>query len=96
METIPTLRPALEVQRAHDLLVALIFDSDLWPGIETERQLEILSCLNVLCWCLGHRHNMTFGSNLLLIEEILNSAGIEIVDLGRLDVPGDPPEGGAA
>jgi hypothetical protein len=63
-----------EIQRAHDMLVAIIlgevpnpFPADALPFLQA-------NC-DVLCWLLGCEHNKTFAENLDNAEAALSSAG---------------------
>jgi hypothetical protein len=76
MRAEPVLRPAGEIQRAHDLLLQLTMDGLL----AKENQPKVIAALDVLCWVLHHDHNTTFGKNLDSIERLMQEAGFEFVE----------------
>lgn len=83
------MRTPQELQRAHDLLVGMIISDELrrrvfGPDDEKAVQERLMECANVLCWCLGHTHNVTFATNLQTIETAMERLGIPIFDSGSL------------
>lgn len=57
------LRPLIEVQRAHDILVGIILEPQLCPNPGPQRN-ALIGAADVLCWVLKHSHNSTFERNL--------------------------------
>jgi hypothetical protein len=86
-----------EIQRAHDILVAVILDEQLRERMfhgnaDTNLVFECLKAnADVLCWALGHRHNTTFESNLKDIERAMQELGYVLHDAGRPLPPGERP-----
>ncbi len=79
-----TLRDSTEIQRAHDILVAVILHETPYDPNDGVRML-IEAQASTLCWVLNHEHNQTFAMNLADIEErIADLGGGRIVDSGRL------------
>lgn len=77
LDTLET-RPALEVQRAHDLLVGII----LLPG-PAKPPPDMIAAADVLCWVLKHDHNKTFAGNLVALETFMHSAGYSLEELPK-------------
>jgi hypothetical protein len=79
-----TLRPAAEIQRAHDILVAVLLgETPLRPNDRARRYISV-AC-DALCFVLSHEHNTTFAENLQTIEaEIKEAGGGELIDSGKL------------
>ena len=73
------LRTQAEIQRAHDLLLAVILKDVELPFSETTRGLISVSA-SVLCWCLRHEHNDAFDRNLKIIENAVALAGYVVRD----------------
>jgi hypothetical protein len=82
------VRKAAEIQRAHDILAAVILK-------QVDLELEDDSLLRVagdaLCWVLRHDHNDSFASNLANLEEMIAKAGYELDDHGRPIPPEERP-----
>lgn len=77
-----TVRPANEIQRAHDLLVPiLIGELKLLMGEETRKALH--AACDVLCWVLNHDHNQAFADNLRKVEEAAAAKGFRLLDHGN-------------
>lgn len=80
------MRSPTELQRAHDLLIGLLLDTD-FPRVADEAEVAmIMSQANVLCWALGHRHNTKFAQILLDIERNMADQGVVVVDRGAASV----------
>lgn len=63
-----------EIQRAHDLLHALVTGAVEMRLVG--RNLFLANGnLDVLCWVLGHEHNTTFAENLVQLREMIGAAG---------------------
>jgi len=82
------VRTADEVQRAHDVLVALILDTEtrhevLGPDDDPRVMSDMMANADVLCWLLGHGHNTTFGGNLEGLEQFIQEHGYVMIDRGR-------------
>jgi hypothetical protein len=81
----PILRPAIDVQRAHDLVSGFLLNEEL-PREKTVDAL-LSAALNVLCWVLGHEDNPAFANNLVRLEAAMGAAGFELIDSGELVDP---------
>jgi hypothetical protein len=85
-------RTAMEVQRAHDLLGALLKQIVRSPGLselpvmDVEQAFVLGSRYAVLCWLLG-QPNREFSDYLDSLEQLLLEQGIEFTDTGRLHYP---------
>lgn len=77
------MRDAAEIQRAHDMLVAIILGEVPYRGLDLSR---IHGACEVLCWVLEHGHNEAFAANLAAIEASVRLAGYELHDTGKLNV----------
>jgi len=76
MTTGPVLpmRPAMEIQRAHDLLAGIILkECDL--GLSGKQFKQLASLAGVLCWVLRHDHNKDFEVLISEIEAMTKLAG---------------------
>ena len=72
--TTPTPRTEDEIQRAHDVLRALLCDVPV--AMSENVQTEVTVALDVLCWVLGHEHNETFATNLQAVEDLIVQTGV--------------------
>lgn len=68
------IRDEDEVQRAHDVLIAVILREIPSPFGDEERGL-LMAAANALCWVLRHDHNTDFATNLKDIEDHIASLG---------------------
>jgi hypothetical protein len=74
----PTLRPADEIQRAHDILIGM--DPALFERLFCVREQHlVLAAADVLCWVLRHEHNQGFASKLAEIEDRLREMGMVLI-----------------
>ncbi len=65
-----------EVQRAHDILKAILLKEVPIDHDDGGERLKLIhSALDTLCWVLEHGHNSTFADNLALIETALAEKG---------------------
>jgi len=70
-----------EIQRAHDLLTGIILGEAPNPFEENPQAIETLQeWASVLCWVLGHDHNLHFPQNLEQIEKELRARGVELAE----------------
>jgi hypothetical protein len=74
------LRDGLEIQRAHDILKALVMEEVPFDmqGCSPVQLAGIHAALDTLCWVLGHRHNTAFEGNLEKIERALEAKGFKL------------------
>jgi hypothetical protein len=79
------VRSALEFQRAHDLLVSLMFDPAIRRKVQVDRT-HLAIAADVLCWALGHEYNTNFEENLLNLGALLRARGFREHDSGKLQV----------
>lgn len=87
---LPTLRPAEEVQHAHDVLYAQVMGQT--PPVVDRADMKLLQCaLEVLCWVLGHSHINSFPENLAAIEAELKRLGFVLRRHHELFVGIHPP-----
>lgn len=77
------IRPATEIQAAHDRLVALLV-SDVPSPFGDEHLKSVSIAASVLCWVLQHNHNVAFAQNLAEIDHALREMGYELVDSGKV------------
>jgi len=74
-----TTRDPSEIQRAHDILRALVLGEIPSPFAN---KTEAHAALDAICWVLGHDHNTKFADNLKTIEEWAEEAGFILRDRG--------------
>lgn len=71
------MRDQDEVQRAHDLLVAVLLGEV--PGLVDQKDEALIAAqADVLCWVLNHAHNETFGGNLAKLVRAAERRGYEL------------------
>ncbi len=63
-----------EIQKAHDILVAIIV-KEVPIDVKPEQRKLLKAATDVLCWVLEHDHNKAFGANLALIEQEAEKKG---------------------
>jgi hypothetical protein len=71
----PALRPAMEIQRAHDLLVGIILGEVPELEITDEIRDKLSAAASVLCWVLKHDHNLRFQELLDALEKAGEKVG---------------------
>jgi hypothetical protein len=81
------LRDVKEVQRAHDILTAVILGEVPSP-VESAKDEQILTALmraqlDALCWVLKHEHRNGFPENLAHLEQWLEERGFVLEDHGN-------------
>lgn len=76
----PEPQPPREVQRAHDILLAIVTKQVDLPMTE-EAMVNTHIELDVLCWLMGHNHNQAFGDKLVTIRQTLRRLGVAESDL---------------
>jgi hypothetical protein len=64
-----------EIQRAHDILAAIIL-KEVPLQVKDEQMEGLLGSADVLCWMLEHEHNKSFQENLKRIEDAFQKMGI--------------------
>lgn len=69
------MKSETELQRVHDLFVAIITEEIAMPKLSAAAIRNIHACLDVLCWALDHDHNSTFAANLRQVREQIAAAG---------------------
>ena len=72
-------KTAEELQKAHDILVAIILDEVPHEIKGPAKTIVSIQC-DVLCWALGHAHNEAFGKNLATIMADLEKKGLILKD----------------
>lgn len=74
METnvLPDMRSPNEIQRAHDILRAVVLGEIPSPFA---KKAEVHAAIDALCWVLRHDHNQHFADNLKTIEDAAEDAG---------------------
>ena len=67
-----------EIHRAHDLLRGIVLEENGIPNPlkGTPHEESLTSALDVLCWVLGHDHNVSFRDNLRMLEDYLAAHGV--------------------
>ncbi|MBX3448229.1 MAG: hypothetical protein KF777_01645 [Planctomycetaceae bacterium] len=82
------VRDVVEIQRAHDVLQALL-NREIEIGQSAGDSLRAQLSLNVLCWVLGHASGDKFGASLASIENRAVAMGYRVIDTqateGRAD-----------
>jgi len=81
------MRGREEIQRAHDVLVAMVLGEVKVPLADEDHK-ALTANLDVLCWVLEHDHNQTFAGNLRLAEEQARRAGYVLKRL-PMPIPGN-------
>lgn len=76
------MRPELEIQRAHDILTAVVLgEVPARPTGPAQEQI-LKAALDALCWVLEHdktdEKNHAFADNLRFIEEGLTARGFHL------------------
>jgi len=69
------LRTQDEIQRAHDVLMALIDADDIMATMPIGNGVAAAYSLDVLCWVLGHDSNDLFSKLLARVESKLAEYG---------------------
>ena len=69
-----TLREPLEVQFAHDTLLAML-TGDVPVPVDPSTRSRIAIACDVLCWVLKHQHNGEFEKNLEGLRNQMKAAG---------------------
>lgn len=67
------MRELADVQRAHDMLVAILIGEVPTPSADDEVVFQ--AAANVLCWVLQHDHNAAFAESLAGIDTVLRRQG---------------------
>ena len=77
------IRSAVEVQRAHDVLCAIVTGLvDI--GCNPSEKRIWAQAVGVLCWALGHEHNTAFEDALAELEDEIAKRGYSFVELPEL------------
>jgi len=86
-----------EIQRAHDMMVAVMLD-EVPHGLDAESLRVIAAQCAVLCWMLDenpiHQPGWEFGNNLIRLRSRIEAAGFEMVEAKEPFTgppPGSPP-----
>jgi len=82
------MRDREEIQRAHDILAALVLQPEIGPRLDQEARRVLVINLDVLCWVLRHDHNVSFPGMLEVIEAQLELLGIQIGRHPEMQYPG--------
>lgn len=69
-----TLDAEDDVQRAHDVLVAMV-TGEIDIGLRAVDRDSLHFALDALCWVLRHDHNTAFGDNFGKLEAIAAARG---------------------
>ena len=72
------MRDVSEIQRAHDMLVAIILGEVPVPVLDPEVRECIATSVDVLCWVLRHSHSEVFAKNLAAIDEAMGALGFTL------------------
>lgn len=68
------IRPADQIQAAHDILVSIILgDCEIGAANNAKETMQVYC--EVLCWILRHDHNQAFANNLKEIQRRLRERG---------------------
>ena len=72
----PSLRDWQEVQRAHDLLNALLHDEIPDTDVMGDENRDIwFAVMGTICWVLGHSNGSLFADNMAKIEAAIKGSG---------------------
>lgn len=71
------MRHEVEVQRAHDILSAVVC-REIPVALSHHARQGYHAALDVLCWVLGHDHNPAFAANLAQIDAEAEAAGYRL------------------
>lgn len=77
------IRSAVEVQRAHDVLGAIVTGLVDIGCNQNEKRIWA-QAMGVLCWALGHEHNTAFEDALAELEGEIARRGYSFVELPEL------------
>jgi hypothetical protein len=85
------IRTADEIERAHDVLLAVLRLISV-EGFDAPEGLKqhLADSAAVLCWLLGHDYNPTFADNLKWLEDVLAASGIAVIDSHKAAFLMDP------
>lgn len=83
MEGENKMRDREEIQRAHDILAAVVL-RDVQVECTTREREAIHFATDVLCWVLAHDHNPAFEENLFNLETELAQKGYVLEKLPEL------------
>lgn len=72
------MRSEAEIQRAHDMLSAVIL-GELPAPLTEKTRLGLHAACDVLCWVLNHDHNPNFEKNLDAIGRLAHANGGDFV-----------------
>lgn len=78
-----TTRPVEQIQRAHDMIVAILIGDVPNPISDPQSKQHLHAAADALCWVLCHDHNKTFGENLRKLEALLKERGYQLNDHGN-------------
>jgi hypothetical protein len=77
------LRDRAELQRVHDMLIAIVLEEIPIEIADDITRCKILGSLDALCWMLGHDHNTSFQNLIDDIRAEMASTGIVEIDTGK-------------
>ena len=67
-----------EIKKAHDMIAAFYL-GHIPTVMDARDRHALMSCLDVLCWVLGHDHNTAFANNLERLQAITEAHGLALV-----------------
>jgi hypothetical protein len=70
------MRPFDQIQRAHDMLVAILKLEIVKGIVPDEKSRTVVGGIDLLCWVLVHDHNTRFADELRVIEQYLRDAKV--------------------
>jgi|AmaraimetP72IA01_FD_contig_31_8322941_length_3684_multi_16_in_0_out_0_4 tRNA A37 N6-isopentenylltransferase MiaA len=77
------VRDAKRIQRAHDVIAALVESKVLYDRFPANHKERLVAVHNCLCWILEHSSGDTFAENVQMGEEILRHAGAVEIDMSK-------------
>ncbi len=75
--TSPSLRDQTEIQKAHDLFIAIALGEIKHEWARKIDKTCFYATLDCLCWVLRHENNPAFAENLSIIEKEVKAKGYE-------------------
>jgi hypothetical protein len=81
------MRTGDEIQRAHDILTAMILQREIVARLDDETRRVVTRSIDVLCWVLRHDHNESFQGMLEVIDAHMAAMGLELHRYPEMQYP---------
>jgi hypothetical protein len=72
-----------DIQRAHDILAAIVL-GEVPVSMSPLEDATLHGALDCLCWVLEHDHNQAFAKNLASVHRAIEARGFRLRDSGTL------------